>query len=93
FLSYARDDDRASRGRILRLAEMIADEYESLTATKLKIFVDREDILWGQAWEERIDNALQETTFFIPVLTPRYFNSDPCRKEFLDFYNAATDLG
>lgn len=37
--------------------------------------------------------ALQETTFFIPIITPSYFRSEPCRKELLDFARAARQFG
>jgi len=93
FLSYAHVDDEAEGGRIRRLATKIQAEYRLLTGEQLEIFVDRADIRWGQEWQARIDAALQETTFFIPVLTNSYFLSDACRKEFLDFHNWAKSLG
>lgn len=92
-MSYAHVDDEAEGGRIRRLAKKIQAEYQLLTGDELEVFVDREDIRWGQQWQERIDASLQETTFFIPVLTNSYFASPACRKEFLDFHNWAKSLG
>jgi hypothetical protein len=93
FLSYAHADDDADEGRIRRLAAKIQNEYQFLTAQRLEIFIDRSDIRWGQQWKERVDGALQSTTFFIPVLTNSFFASDECRREFLEFYNTTTSLG
>ena len=93
FLSYSHLDDEADGGRIRRLATKIQAEYRVLTGEELKIFVDRNDLKWGQKWRERVDGALQSTTFFIPVLSPSYFASDECRREFLNFYNTTRALG
>ncbi|KQO59767.1 toll/interleukin-1 receptor domain-containing protein [Curtobacterium sp. Leaf261] len=93
FLSYAHIDDEADQGRIRRLAKKIQMEYRVLTGETLEIFVDRSDIRWGQKWKERIDGALQSTTFFIPVLSPSFFASDECRREFFEFYNTTRALG
>ena len=93
FLSYSHLDDEADGGRIRRLAAKIQAEYRVLTGEKLEIFVDRTDLGWGQKWRERIDGALQSTTFFIPVLSPSFFASDECRREFLNFYNTTRSLG
>ena len=93
FLSYSHLDDEADGGRIRRLAQKIQAEYRVLTGDQLEIFVDRSDLRWGQKWRERIDGALQSTTFFIPVLSPSFFASDECRKEFLNFFNTTRSLG
>jgi F-box protein 11 len=49
------------------------------------IFQDRRHIGWGQEWQERIDGALDTSTFFIPILTPLFFASDACRDELEKF--------
>ncbi|WP_146076688.1 hypothetical protein [Rathayibacter tritici] len=36
---------------------------------------------------------MQTTTFFIPVLSPSFFESEECRREFLSFYSTAKSLG
>src|SRR5947199_7363103 len=93
FWSYAHEDDRLDAGRIRSLAERLTAEYSLATGEELEIFVDRTGILWGQAWRERIDQALSSTTFFIPVLTPRYFTREECRAELLAFHRLAQELG
>lgn len=93
FLSYSHVDDEADEGRIRRLAKKIQSEYRVLTGQQLEIFVDRSDLRWGQKWKERIDGALQSTTFFIPVLSPSFFASNECRREFFEFFNTTRALG
>lgn len=93
FWSYAHRDDEQDDGRILRLAKRIEDEFSLLTGSDLNIYVDRNDNRWGQVWRERIDSALQDTTFFIPIITPRYFTRPECRGELMKFAAAARSLG
>lgn len=92
FWSYVRADDEDDGGAIVRLADRVMNEYALLSGDSLKLFVDR-DIEWGDEWKRRIDQALQETTFFIPVITPRYFKSDECRRELVRFKSASEEFG
>ena len=64
-----------------------------LTGNDLVLFVDRKSIQWGDEWRSRIDTALQQTTFFLPVVTPLFFNSQECRNELLKFSGYARSLG
>lgn len=93
FWSYAHADDGAESGRIRRLATLLCEEYALLTATGLRLFLDRDDLAWGDTWQDRIDRALAGVTFFIPVITPRYFQSVECRRELLTFATHARALG
>lgn len=92
FWSYARQDDDQTNGAIRRLAQDIGTEYSLITDEELRLFIDR-DIQWGEEWKRRIDDALRETTFFIPVITPRYFKRQECRRELLQFAGHARSLG
>jgi hypothetical protein len=93
FWSYAHDDDRLDNGAILTLARLIAEEFDLLSGEPLTLFVDHKDISWGEAWQERINTALLETTFFIPIITPRYFTRPECRRELLEFTAKAKNIG
>jgi hypothetical protein len=92
FWSYARADDEAETGRVVLLAREIQAQYALATAEDLELFVDR-DIEWGDDWEEKIDRALARITFFIPIVTPRWFQSEECRREFARFFERAEVLG
>lgn len=93
FWSYAHDDNNLDGGAILELAQLIAEEYNLLSGGPIEIFIDRNEIKWGDAWRERIDSALAQTTFFIPIITPRYFSRPECRRELLEFTAKAKSLG
>ena len=92
FWSYVHNDNRDEGGRITELAQHVSAAFGLLTGEELELFVDR-DLVWGAAWEKRISEALVGTTFFIPVVTPRYFKSEACREELLAFWGEAQRSG
>ena len=93
FWSYTHRDNDLDGGRIIRLAERLRDEYELLTGDELQIFIDKKDLSWGDEWKARIDDALIGTTFFIPIVTPKFFRSSECRRELILFADQAESLG
>lgn len=93
FWSYVHADDDADSGRVSRLAQDVAAQYEMLTGEKIGLFLDRADIEWGDDWRSKIDESLSLIAFFIPVLTPRYFMSSECRRELQFFARRAKKLG
>jgi hypothetical protein len=93
FWSYTHEDNKLDGGAILKLAELIMEEYNLLSGEPLNLFIDRDSIVWGQEWRTRIDSTLTQTTFFIPIITPRYFNRPECRRELLEFAAKAKSLG
>lgn len=93
FWSYVHADNEAEGQRISRLARDVEKQFEMLTGELLEVFLDRDAIKWGEDWRERIDSSLASVAFFIPVLTPRYFMSPECRREFQFFARRAVQLG
>lgn len=93
FWSYVHDDDEAEGGRISRLARDVVAQYELLAGETVSLFLDKDDIEWGERWRDRIDESLASVAFFIPVLTPRFFMSPECRRELQFFARHATQLG
>ncbi|MFJ4074786.1 TIR domain-containing protein [Curtobacterium sp. NPDC089991] len=93
FWSYVHADDEATHGRIAQLARDIVAEYEAQTTEKIQLFLDRDDLKWGDAWRSVIDEALASVAFFIPVVTPRFFKSVECRRELKQFADRAKALG
>lgn len=90
FVSYVHSDDHSSRGRILDFARDLADRYEFLTGRPLRVFIDRDDISWGENWSARLAQEASATTFLLSFITPRYLVSDACREEFTAFGQAAS---
>jgi hypothetical protein len=93
FWSYAHPDDSAEHGRIIGVAHRLREEVRLLTGQELQLFLDRDDLAWGDRWRESIDEALAGITFFIPIVTPRYFQSEECRRELLTFARRARSAG
>lgn len=93
FWSYVHADDEADDGRVIQLAKDIVRFYEAETTERIRLFLDKEDIRWGDSWKGRIGESLSNVAFFIPVVTPRYFKSAVCRHEFQQFIDQAKKLG
>lgn len=92
FVSYVHKDNERTKGRMLGVVQEIADEFSLITGEDLEIFVDRTSLEWGDKWRDKINNALQDTTFFIPLVTPAFFKSQECRNELLKFAAAAKSV-
>ncbi|HYS37499.1 MAG TPA: hypothetical protein VEO01_17935 [Pseudonocardiaceae bacterium] len=75
FWSYAKADNEYEGNRIVRLAELVRNEYSLITGQDLELFTDR-------SWPE---DGHHDGAFFVPIITPRYFNQPECRQELLDF--------
>jgi len=93
FWSYSHEDNELDGGAILDLASLIMEEYNLISGEPLKLFIDHDGIAWGEEWRSRINSSLAQTTFFIPIITPRYFMRSECRRELLEFAAKATSLG
>ena len=83
FMSYARLDDKY--GHVTRFCEHLSHEVRVHVGEEFSIFQDRKDIRWGQNWKARIEGSIDEVTFLIPIITPSFFNSQPCRRELQRF--------
>jgi parallel beta-helix repeat protein len=90
FLSYARADDKY--GHISEFRQQLEDEVSMQTGKTFRIFQDRRDIQLGQSWRDEIEDALDAVTFLIPILTPRFFKSEPCGEELRRFRERETAL-
>jgi TIR domain len=93
FWSYVHADDLAEQGRIRQLASDLADQYALISGESIEIFVDRDALAWGDNWREKIDASLESIVFFVPVITPRFFQSTECRRELHAFASGAESLG
>jgi F-box protein 11 len=92
FLSYVHLDNKQEKQWVTKFREKLEGELQIQTGREFKIFQDR-NIKWGQSWRERIDRALDATTFLIPIVTPRFFKSRECRNELERFLYREKKLG
>lgn len=93
FLSYVHSDDEHDGEKITKFRRRLEGELKMQTGRPFPIFQDRNDIAWGQHWENRIEGSILEATFLIPMLTPSFFQSPMCRKEFETFLLKERQLG
>jgi hypothetical protein len=93
FWSYVHADDEVDMGRVVQLAKDIVANYEAIQAEEIELFLDADSLHWGDAWKDKVDDALSNVAFFIPVITPRYFKRVECRRELQFFASKAKRLG
>ncbi len=86
FLSYTRKDDEFFGGYITEFRKMLQNAVHVVTGeTSFQVFQDIEGIVIGEKWERRLAEIIHASSFFIPVLSPLFFNSGPCRDEVTQF--------
>jgi hypothetical protein len=93
FWSYVHADNEAEHGRIVELGQDLVSQVEMLSGDTVTLFIDRDSLEWGVRWKSAIDESLAETAFFVPICTPRYFNSAQCRRELQVFSGRANAAG
>lgn len=93
FLSYVRDDDAHDFGGVTKFRERLEGEVKIQSGQRFEIFQDRNDIRWGQFWQERILELLADVTFLIPIVTPSFLASYACRSEVEAFLRMEQTLG
>ena len=82
FFSYVRHDDDHDAGRLSRLRERLQGEIRQQTGLLVEIYQDVRELKWGDRWEQQVMKAVAGSLFLIPVITPGYFASKPCRTEY-----------
>ena len=83
FASYARDDNR--NGRITAFVEALQAEHAAFThndaTRKLKMFFDTKAIGGFDDWQMRIHDGPAKSRLLLAFLSPNYFASAWCRRE------------
>ena len=86
FLSYVHQDHDNSGGKLLQLIERVQAELcVKLGSDEFKIYVDRNEIEFGQTWRVCIDSGLAEAAVLVPIISPAYLKHTECRREFEQF--------
>jgi len=82
FVSYAHVDDRGEhRGKVTAMVDAIRADYRRVAGAELNVFFDVGEIRSMDDWEVRILRGLRQSKMMVAVLSPAYFASDYCRKE------------
>ena len=86
FLSYARLDnepDSDGKCQVSEFVEVLQKVYGNRTqpGNPLRIFFDKEQIVSGDLWEQRIRQALNQSSCMIAVVSKNYLDSEWCDRE------------
>ena len=79
FWSYARLDDHDEK--LSWLYGRLQDELHAQSGHLHEIFQDRHELKIGHDWSKKLEQGLHDADFLIPIITPRFFESKPCRDE------------
>jgi len=83
-MSYATNDDHD--GKLTTFHTRLEIAIQDYTADDdFTIFKDNVYVRWGDQWEEKLLQSLDDAVFFIPIITPRFFKSDWCPLELTRF--------
>ena len=93
FLSYAHADEKRHSGAITGLRQLLEDELSLQSGSNCQVFQDTKDIAPGELWRARLAEGLDGAPFLIPIVTPSFLNSRPCKAEVIEFNNLALAKG
>jgi hypothetical protein len=96
FFSYAHHDAKTDPGLIVSFTKVLEDRINAkLTNARFKIWRDNTQLRLGGVWSSRIEEELRTADVLIVLLTPRWIESEHCRKEYLIFegVEAGRDVG
>jgi len=93
FWSYARFDDKNDELWLTALRQALVAEVRASSGKEIKIFQDKDRIAWGEGWKQKLVSSSDDAVFLIPIITPSYFASDPCRQELQQFVARETATG
>lgn len=79
FISYAHADNES--GWIDDFVTSLKAEYKKLSDLDLHVFFDKESIKNGDDWQHRIASNVASSTQFVIFMSPNYFKSEWCRRE------------
>src|SRR4051812_4821213 len=82
FVSYAHADDPGTPPpRVSALVEAIQAGYLEVAGKPLNVFFDTREARAMDDWEARILAGLRQSKMMVAILSPAYFASAYCRKE------------
>ncbi|GAB3325883.1 hypothetical protein GCM10027299_24580 [Larkinella ripae] len=81
FISYARKDS----AYVEKIVDKIRETHALYSPFPLRLFLDKDEIKGMDDWERKILEALKSSKVMIAVLSPNYFGSPYCQKEWQHF--------
>lgn len=94
FVSYARADNEAENaGKVSALLKAVADSYQRKHKARLRIFFDETPALDSDDRQESVLRALNRSTTLLAILSPAYFSSPRCKREWECHLQCARENG
>ncbi|ESW73472.1 toll/interleukin-1 receptor domain-containing protein [Mesorhizobium sp. C277A] len=86
FFSYAHSDAAADPDLVEAFTRQLELRVSNkFTNAKFAIWRDTENIRIGERWNAKIESAINSSDIMILLLSPKWVESDYCRKEYLPF--------
>ena len=86
FISYAHKDNEnpENPGFVDAFVEKLENstDHKQMFGRKIKVFFDKKEIHSMLDWDNRIRSCLASSRFFVVLLSPNYFKSEYCAREF-----------
>jgi CheY-like chemotaxis protein len=93
FLSYTRTDDEFHGGYITSFRKVLENAVHVVTGEKtFQVFQDVEGIVIGENWQKKLVDVIHRSSVLVPMVTPLFFNSTPCREEVTHFLDHEQSL-
>ena len=93
FWSYARRDEESARGKLSSLRARLQGELQQQYGRdQIRIFQDVAAIAPGDTWNRELRDAIQNSTFLVPIITPAFLESEWCCQEVMLFLARETEL-
>jgi CheY-like chemotaxis protein len=81
-LSYTRKDDDFFGGYITAFRKTLESAVHVVTGVEeFRIFQDIEGIVLGEQWQKKLADVIGAASFLVPMVSPLFFSSRPCRDE------------
>lgn len=81
-LSYTRKDDEFFGGYITAFRKTLESAVHVVTGREdFRMFQDVEGIVIGEQWQKKLAEVIGSANFLVPMVSPLFFNSEPCREE------------
>jgi hypothetical protein len=93
FFSYSHFDDEHDAADLSRLREKLELELRAQSGVAIRLFHDRRDIAWGEAWKRRVDDSIDVAAFLVPIVSPTFLRSPECRRELESFRQREQRIG
>jgi hypothetical protein len=95
FWSYSSFDDEAAGGRLSQLRALLARELQLKIGShpKVHIFQDVSAIPPGARWEKQIREAIDDSSFLIPIVRLHTCRASRCYREMTLFQTRQNQLG